>query len=82
MFENKTQYGFLVYDSEHREYFQQRVVEADKEDQQWTKDANEAYIFLSEKDARWFLEAEAMINREEGMVFNVIRSTSVMEIEE
>lgn len=40
MFENKTQYGFLVYDSEHREYFQQRDGEADKEVQRWSKDAN------------------------------------------
>lgn len=74
MFENKTQYGFLVYDSEHREY--------DKEDQRWTKDANEAHIFLTEKDARWFLEAEAMINREEGIIFNVLRTTTVMVMEE
>lgn len=82
MFENKTQYGFLVYDSEHREYFQQRDGEADKESQQWTKDVNEAYIFLSEKEARWFLDAEAMINREEGMIFNVLRTTTVMVMEE
>ncbi len=33
MFENKTQYGFLVYDHEHREYFQQRNGESDKESQ-------------------------------------------------
>lgn len=82
MFENKTQYGFLVYDAEHREYFQQRDGEADKEVQRWTKDANEAHIFLTEKDARWFLEAEAMINREEGMIFNALRTTTVMVIEE
>lgn len=82
MFENKTQYGFLVYDSEHREYFQQRDGESDKEVQRWTKDANEAHIFLSEKDARWFLEAEVMINREDGMIFNVLRTTTVMVMEE
>nr|DAS97396.1 MAG TPA: hypothetical protein [Caudoviricetes sp.] len=82
MFENKTQYGFLVYDPEHREYFHQRDGESDKEVQRWTKDANEAYIFLTEKDARWFLEAEAMINREEGMIFNVLRTTTVMVMEE
>ena len=82
MFENKTQYGFLVYDSEHREYFHQRVGEYDKEDQRWTKDANEARIFLTEKDARWFLEAEAMINREEGIIFNDLRTTTVMVMEE
>lgn len=39
-------------------------------------------IFLTEKDARWFLEAEAMINREEGMIFNVLRTTTVMVMEE
>lgn len=82
MFENKTQYGFLVYDTEYREYFQQRGGEADKEVQRWSKDANEAHIFLTEKDARWFLETEAMINREEGMIFNVLRTTTVMVIEE
>lgn len=80
MFENKTQYGFLVYDPEHREYFVSK--DDDDESQQWTKDANEAHIFLTEKDARWFLETEAMIKREEGMVFNVLRTTTVMAIEE
>ena len=80
MFENKTQYGFLVYDPEHREYFVSR--DDDKESQQWSKDANEAYIFLTEKDARWFLEAEAMIYREEGLIFNVLRTTTVMVMEE
>ena len=81
MFENKTQYGFVVFDGEHREYFQWKR-EDDEESQQWTKDANEAHIFLTEKDARWFLEAEALIKREEGMVFNVLRTTTVMVMEE
>lgn len=39
MFENKTQYGFVVFDGEHREYFQWKR-EDDDEGQQWTKDAN------------------------------------------
>lgn len=81
MFENKTQYGFVVFDGEHREYFQWKR-EDDDEGQQWTKDANEAHIFLTEKDARWFLEAEALIKREEGMIFNVLRTTTVMVMEE
>lgn len=81
MFENKTQYGFVVFDGEHREYFQWKR-EDDDEGQQWTKDANEANIFLTEKDARWFLEAEALIKREEGMIFNVLRTTTVMVMEE
>lgn len=38
MFEHKTQYGFLVYDTEHREYFQSK--NDDEESQQWTKDSN------------------------------------------
>lgn len=80
MFENKTQYGFVVFDGEHREYFQWK--RDDDEDQQWTKDANESHIFLTEKDARWFLEAEALIKREEGMIFNVLRTTTVMVMEE
>lgn len=80
MFEHKTQYRFLVYDPEHREYFQSK--NDDEESQQWTKDSNEAHIFLTEKDARWFLETEAMINREDGMIFNVLRPTSVMVMEE
>lgn len=65
---------------EHREYFQSK--NDDEESQQWTKDSNEVHIFLTEKDARWFLETEAMINREDGMIFNVLRSTSVMVMEE
>lgn len=81
MFENKTQYGFVVFDGEHREYFQWKR-EDDDEGQQWTKDANEAHIFLTEKGARWFLEAEALIKREEGMIFNVLRTTTVMVMEE
>lgn len=77
MFEHKTQYGFLVYDPRTSGIF---PVE---ESQQWTNDSNEAHIFLTEKDARWFLETEAMINREDGMIFfNVLRSTSVMVMEE
>lgn len=80
MFEHKTQYGFMVYDHEHREYFQSK--NDDEESQQWTKDSNEAHIFLTEKDARWFLETEAMINREDGMIFNVLRTTTVMVMEE
>lgn len=80
MFEHKSQHGFLVYDPEHREYFQSK--DDDKDSQQWTKDSNEAHIFLTEKEARWFLETEAMINREDGMVFRVLRSSSVMVIEE
>ena len=79
MFENKTQYGFVVFDGEHREYFQWKK---DDEGQQWSKDANEAHIFLTEKDARWFLETEALIKREEGMIFNVLRTTTVMVMEE
>lgn len=81
MFENKTQYGFVVFDGERREYFQWKR-EDDDEGQRWTKDANEANIFLTEKDARWFLEAEALIKREEGMIFNVLRTTTVMVMEE
>ena len=81
MFENKTQYGFLVYDPEHREYFH-RQEESGDEVQFWTKDSNEAHIFLTEKDARKFLDDEAHINREEGMIFNVLRTTTVMVMKE
>ncbi len=80
MFENKTQYGFVVFDGEHREYFKWK--REDDEGQQWTKDANEAHIFLTENDARRFLEVEALFNREEGMIFNVLRTTTVMVMEE
>lgn len=81
MFENKNPIRLCVFDCEHREYFQWKR-EDDDEGQQWTKDANEAHIFLTEKDARWFLETEAMINREDGMIFNVLRTTTVMVMEE
>ena len=81
MFENKTQYGFVVFDGEYREYFQLEKEGGDW-GQQWTKDPNEAHIFLTEKDARWFLEAEALIKREEAKVMRAMRTTTVMVMEE
>lgn len=50
--------------------------------QQWTEDPNEAHIFLTEKDARWFLEAEALIKREEAKVMRAMRTTTVTVMEE